>query len=241
MTATQARHATREQKAMKIARILVDFLPPGDLDGLRCLDVGSGNGVIARELARHFRRMIGLEFDRGRLDGLSGRGLSGPPAYVQADGMQIPFGNSTFEVVVCAQMYEHVACAERLADEVWRILRPGGICFFSGPNRLALIEDHYKLPFLSWLPLPWADRYLCTARGIPHYDIMPLTYWQLKHLWRRFEIIDRTAAILRSPEEYGVLHSKLRPIRRFLPLLIMLVPMLPNFNWILRKLDDGSN
>jgi len=44
-------------------------------------------------------------------------------------------------------------------------------------SRLALIEPHYRLPFLSWLPRPLATAYLrLSGRGSSYEGIRFLTY-----------------------------------------------------------------
>jgi SAM-dependent methyltransferase len=45
--------------------------------------------------------------------------------------------------------------SEALLDEVWRVLKPGGLAYLACPNRYSLVEPHYRLPFLSWFPVRW--------------------------------------------------------------------------------------
>jgi SAM-dependent methyltransferase len=135
-------------------------------------------------------------------------------------------------------VYEHVSDQQLLADEIYRVLKPGGVVFFSGPNRLAVIEDHYGLPFLSWLSLPLANAYLrITGKG-NCYEENPLTLNQLKSLWRRFEVEDLTITMIQQPAVFG-LEREMRGVRWISaiprPILALLRPFFPNFNWLLRK------
>ncbi len=226
--------AHREQKADKILAVLQDFL--GDLSGLRCLDIGCNRGVIAVRLAEAFGSVIGVDLE---VPELHRAWIEEPRAnlrFVHADGSRLPFSAGHFDVIVCAQVYEHMQAQQALAAEVWRVLRPGGVCFFSGPNRWTLIEEHYWLPFLSWLPAPLADRYVRLFRGQPRYDVWPLSYWQLRSLWRNFRVHDYTVPMLKSPERFGLTMKLLRWLR-YLPtgLLKLLLPIVPNYNWILVK------
>ena len=41
--------------------------------------------------------------------------------------------------------------------EIGRVLRPGGACLTSAPNRFAFRDAHYHLPGINWLPRPWAE------------------------------------------------------------------------------------
>mgnify|MGYP005847909837 CR=1 FL=1 len=159
---------SRQAKADKILAILRAAL--GDrLASCRCLDIGCASGLITRGLAPHLRWAIGLEYDPqavARMDATGADNL----LFLQGDAAHLPLPDDAVDLVVCAQVYEHVGDAQALAAEVERVLRPGGVCFFSGPNRLDPIERHYGLPFVSWLPRPLADAYL---RGAPAHLLGP--------------------------------------------------------------------
>lgn len=49
-------------------------------------------------------------------------------------------------------------------------------------NRWTLIEPHFKLPFLSWLPRAQRDRYLRLAGRGDHYDCDPPSHAELEAL-----------------------------------------------------------
>src|SRR3546814_13212696 len=74
---------------------------------------------------------------------------------------------------------EHVGNADAQRHhlvEIRRVLAPDGVVYFAAPNRWRLVEPHFRLPFLSWLPHPASDRYLrLMCRGI-HYDFHPPSY-----------------------------------------------------------------
>jgi SAM-dependent methyltransferase len=158
--------------------------------------------------------------------------------YIRGDGCELPMADGAVDLVLCAQVYEHVADAERMAAEIHRVLRPGGICLFSGPNRLDPLERHYGLPFLSWMPRHWADAYVRLAGRGDAYRERPRTYWGLKRLWRGFERRDLTPEMIRYPMTYHCQDElgKLSWVSR-LPgwLLRLLAPFYPNYNWVLIK------
>jgi hypothetical protein len=87
------------------------------------------------------------------------------------------------------------------------------------PNRLWPREVHYGLPFLSWLPLPLANRYLrWSGRGTDYTDASyARTYWSLRrHLnthdwtWRFTLPADPTSTHLGTPLHYRVGMAALR-------------------------------
>jgi SAM-dependent methyltransferase len=210
-----------------------------DLGSLACLDIGCSRGLITKHLAPRFGVTLGIEHDA---QALAHAAPSAAPllGFVRGDGQSLPIQDGAVDVVVCAQVYEHVDDVEALLSEIWRVLKPGGVCFFSGPNRLFPWEFHARLPFVHWLPYAWARacvRLLGRGKG---YDVRPLALWTLRRRLGRFAIQDLTVAMVRDPdlfscgEELG--HS--RWLGR-LPesLLRAMLPLVPNFNWILIKAE----
>jgi hypothetical protein len=50
------------------------------------------------------------------------------------------------------------------------------------PNRWQLVEPHYRLAFLSWLPPAWRTPYLRLRHRGSHYDCRPLSVPQVEAL-----------------------------------------------------------
>jgi SAM-dependent methyltransferase len=228
--------ANRAAKADKILIILHNALGD-DLSHWRAVDIGCASGLITRALAPHLRWILGVEYAADELrqaDATSQPNL----LLVQGDGAALPLPAASVDLALCSQVYEHVADADALAAEVYRVLTPGGVCFFSGPNRLDPIERHHGLPLLSWLPRPLADAYVRLAGRGDAYRERSRTYWGLRRLWRCFAIEDYTLAALRQPQAYHLASEmgRLAWLGR-LPvwLLRMLRPLYPNSNWVLRK------
>jgi SAM-dependent methyltransferase len=194
--------------------------------------------VIASQLSHAFGSVVGLDLAMDGSTQVWREQTRAGLAFVGGDGTQLPFPSAAFDVVVCAQVYEHVQAQHALAAEIYRVLCPGGVCFFSGPNKYALVDEHYWLPFLSWLPATLADRYVWLVRGKERYDVWPSSYSRLRALWKDFEIHDYTMHILRAPEKHGVSRWKaVMWLTRRLPdsVLRLLLPLVPNYNWILVK------
>ena len=191
----------REKKARKILAVLSDYFR-GSLHSLNVLDLGCAGGIMTHVLAPHFKGIVGTDVDLNALE-YARNAETGLAVFFPSDAMNLPFKNDLFDVVICAHVYEHVPDPERLMQEIHRVLRRQGVCFFAAGNRLRLVEPHYRLPFLSVLSPPLADRYLRISGKGSHYDEKHLTYWGLKRLVSEFQVFDYTKKILQDPEKYS--------------------------------------
>jgi len=223
----------RKQKAEKIRWVLTNFAP-FDLASATCLDVGCSSGMMTAALASLFRHTYGLDFDSLALASTQPEDRV-EVSYLRGDAMGMPLPDASIDVVICAQVYEHVPDDTRLFPEIFRVLAPGGIVFFSGPNWLFPVEPHYFLPFLHWFPLKYAGAYLqLMGLGESYYE-RSRTIWGLRRLFANFEILDVTRPLLQTD---FLIHSP--GLRQQLlampePAWQVLLPLLPNFNWVLRK------
>jgi SAM-dependent methyltransferase len=229
-------YSSRPQKAQKIGRILQDFLGAGrDLAALRCLDLGCSIGVISTHLAGVFGEVIGLDPLRETMQIAPRINPGSKAAFLQGDGLRLPFGDAMFDVIVCAQVYEHTVDPNQLAAEIRRTLKPGGCCFFSGPNRLWPVEYHYHWLMLHWLPRAWVDSY-CQRRYGKGYDLVLYNYWQLQSLWQGFEREDYSLRLIYESEHF-LGSARLQRWARLVPrpLASLLRFIVPNHNWVLIK------
>lgn len=98
--------------------------------GERVLEVGSGLGLLAAEVAGAVGdsgRVVGLEYSEAQLAKAreAGRGR-GNLELVRGDAHRLPFEDGSFDLVYCRYLLEHVADPGRVLIEMRRVLRPGG-------------------------------------------------------------------------------------------------------------------
>lgn len=227
----------REKKAHTMRAVLQDHFG-SRLDRLDLIDVGASTGAIPHALARSFRTAVGIDIDRPAL-GHAVQTLFRPNLFfAAADAMDLCFAAECFDVVICAQVYEHVPDADSLMAEIHRVLKPGGVCYFAAGNRLQVMEPHYRLPFLSWLPRSLSHRYVRLTGKAPFYYERHLFYPGLKRLVRHFRRIDYTAMLIENPSRYGL--SYMLPEGKAKTKLARLVvryfyPLCPGYIWLLEK------
>jgi len=190
----------RTQKFEKIISVLKDFHPRTQC--LNCLDIGCSSGIITSLLGNHFRMSIGMDIDQEAIHYAQNHSSSPHAQFLIADSMALSFRNNSIDVIVCNHVYEHVPYADKMMDEVYRVLKEDGFCYFSAGNKYKVIEGHYGLPFLSWVPKSLAHLYLkMTGEGDFYYE-EHRSLRELKQLVKRFRIHDYTLSIIRNPEKF---------------------------------------
>lgn len=227
-------------RARRIQRILEEF---GDirLAGARVLDLGASHLLIARGLAQCGADVVGVDVDHRALAHGMAEAEANPGLWlcaVAGSGMSLPFADSVFDVVVCNHVYEHVPNPDTLVVEIKRVLREGGVCYFAGGHKYQIMEPHYRLPFLSWLPKRWSGGWLRWARLADHYDIQFLTQPKLRQLLGVFDNArNLTPDLLARASEFRIGAGWLQTLVARLPrrLLAVLARLSPTHLWLLTK------
>jgi len=233
----------RIQKAGKVISVLEDFL--GDLKGLWLLDISCSTGIMAYEYSLKVGSVKGIDIDKAAVEFASEHKCRENVEYLVMDAMNAGFKTDTFDILVCNQTYEHVPDANKLLDEIYRVLKPNGVCYFGATNRLSFFEQHYgKLPLLSVIPKPMAHLYLRVLGRARYYYETHLTLWGLEKIVSRFKVIDYTQKVVQDPVRFnatdmiipGGLNQKIS-----LVLLRHVYWLFPGYIWLLRKPSSQNN
>jgi SAM-dependent methyltransferase len=223
---------SRRRKAAKIASVLEHFLARDSLRGLRLLDIGCSGGIVANELHERGAMVIGADIDVPGLAGAQAR-YGDRVSFLCTDGERLPLATGTVDVVVLNHIYEHVVDPEVLAAEVARVLAPNGVAYLGLGNRLGVMEPHYRLPFLSWLPRPLAHRYVRAFGRAGRYHERFRTRRGLRRLFGALDIWDYTLPVLADPHRFGAREEVPGMVSRSpAAVLAAMVPLIPTYIWI---------
>ena len=225
---------SREAKAEKIKAILER---ERELRGATLLEIGVGSGVIAARLAE----FVGAEGAVWGVDVRDSRVHTTGFRFVLTADTALPFSDETFDVVLSNHVIEHVGGRrDQLAhlSEIARVLKKDGVAYLATPNRWTLLEPHFKLPLLSWLPARARTPYVRLARKGRLYDCEPLRRVELLELCGEAGLVvaDRTLEAIRvTPQVEDVSGWARRLADAPDPVHRVLLPIVPAFILVLRR------
>jgi SAM-dependent methyltransferase len=230
---------SRLAKAEKIAR-LVRLVRP--LAGARILDIGAGSGQIASSLAA----AAGANGEVWAVDTHDQRRTTEGYEFKLVTDTQLPFRDGFFDVVVSNHVIEHVGDrADQMNHlaEIRRVLRPDGVVYLAVPNRWVVIEPHFRLPLLSWLPDRWRTAYIRVTRRGDRYDCNIPTRRVAIGLFGSASLdhSEVTIAALRAMTDVERPSLPVRLISRVPERLLgLLLPAIPTMVFLLRKKNTAS-
>jgi len=110
------------------------YIDWADLD---VLDLGCAGGFMAEALAERGARVTGIDPAADAIDAARAHARAGGKriAYDVGIGEALPYGDDSFDAVVCVDVLEHVSNLTLVLAEVSRVLRPGGLFLFDTINR----------------------------------------------------------------------------------------------------------
>jgi len=142
----------RQQEYRQLAREAVSLgVPPGG----RVLDVGTGPGFVAIEVARLLRgtgcEVVGMDLSSAMLalaaEKAEKRGLNGMLTWRHGDAKAMPFDNGAFDLIVCNDSLHHWEDPLPAFDEIARVLKPDGNFVVHDLKRLR----KWTARLVSWL------------------------------------------------------------------------------------------
>jgi 2-polyprenyl-6-hydroxyphenyl methylase/3-demethylubiquinone-9 3-methyltransferase len=170
------------------------------LSGREVLDVGCGGGILSEGMARHGAQVLGIDLGEAHLRVAELHTLE---TGVEVDYRLVAVETlaeerpASFDLVTCMEMLEHVPDPASVVRACARLVRPGGLVFFSTLNRnlksyaLAIVAAEYLLGMLPRGTHDYArfvrpselDVWARTA-GLTTTDITGMTYNPLTATYR---------------------------------------------------------
>lgn len=152
----------------------------------------------------------------------------------------IPYPNAYFDAAVLANVFEHIPpdARQRSLDEIYRVLRPGGVLAGQIPNPYFPIESHSRLPFMGFLPISLQRRYWRISPVPWEHDFFVVT---MRHL-RRHAVASGFRVAHSNPFNYPpeAIPRRVRPIARMAAPLMRVYPWAWRFVLIKPDRDASS-
>ncbi len=116
----------------KNSDVLTDTL---DLKDKRVIDIGSGDGTLARTLTRLGARVSGIECNPKQLEKARSAEQAGDETYHEGVGENLPFETSSADIVIFFNSLHHIDIEQQVPAlmEAARVLRPGGLVYIAEP------------------------------------------------------------------------------------------------------------
>ncbi|MGB8646322.1 MAG: methyltransferase domain-containing protein [Anaerolineae bacterium] len=182
----------------------------------RVLDLGAGMGGFAVALARTERQVVAMDYNlayceitrtRARRYGLNLPALKGA-------GEALPFANTAFGILTCWDVVEHVQDPEKLLSEIARVLQPDGRAFITVINRYALVDPHYHLRFINWLPRPLAEKYIGWRQRTKKTPLQDKQKLSEMHYYTYGAAVQLAARFGFETQDLNALHSRFNRLPR---------------------------
>lgn len=137
-----ARELIRRRSAADCAGFLLNYLKPG----MNLLDCGCGEGTITVDLAAMVApgRTVGIDMARGAIE--RGRQLARERGqtnlrFESGSVYALPFADASFDVVFSHALFEHLTDRRKALQEIWRVLKPGGLVGLRSPDNGAILFE----------------------------------------------------------------------------------------------------
>lgn len=134
----------------------------------RVLDVGTGEGQVARYISSGDRTVVGVDPFSAQISEAVRRG--GGIAYLQAGADALPVADESFDAAVACLVFEHIDNLDASIAEIARVLRPGG--------RFVFLLNH---PLLQTPGSGWIDDQMIDP---------PEQYWRVGEYLQEKETVE---------------------------------------------------
>jgi 2-polyprenyl-6-hydroxyphenyl methylase / 3-demethylubiquinone-9 3-methyltransferase len=109
-------------------------------EGKSALEVGCGGGILTEEISCLGFSTTGIDPSLKSITTASEHAIVNGLKinYINGTGEALPFPDSTFDIVFCCDVLEHVQHLGKVISEISRVLKPGGVFIYDTFNRTFL-------------------------------------------------------------------------------------------------------
>jgi len=170
-----------------------------NFSGQKVLDVGVGNGYVLSKYAQEGAKVwgvditetaIGLCRKRFKLFGLRG-------GFLVANAEELPFQNESFDCVCSMGVLHHTPDAAKAADEIFRVLKPGGRLIVMVYHRNSVLY-RFKLPLMSLATGKPVQQLVNEVDGVGNPKGNVFSRDELRRLLKKFRDLDLFVGLLQG-------------------------------------------
>lgn len=118
------------------------FIPPAGKDSI-CLDHGCGGGEMRSYIESFDYEYVGVDDESGVTTKQGGGNKFSGGADYLCDLHRLPFAENTFKFGVSYSVFEHLQNPFVAAEELYRVMQPGGVCFVAVGSILPFHMDSF--------------------------------------------------------------------------------------------------
>lgn len=121
---------------------VVDLIPQNS--SLKILDIGSGDGVLSWLIYKKTKSQVtGIDTDKLSLKLAKNKfkQLEIKAKFKKANAYKLPFKKNSFDLVVSAEVIEHLSNTKKYLSEITRVLKPKGKAIITTPIKLSEIPE----------------------------------------------------------------------------------------------------
>lgn len=156
--------------------------------GQRALDVGTGTGHFALDLAALGLVVVGADLSPEMLSVARAKGQD--VRLLRGDAAALPFAPAAFDLVLSVTVLEFVANAQRAVVEMWRAVRPGGKLVVGVLNALS--------------PWAWARRREARTQQTPFSHARFFWPWEFVRLMSTLGPVTWSSSVFIGPNGAGL-------------------------------------
>lgn len=170
-----------ELKIMPWHKSVLSELQTRNLENLRVLEVGCGNGDFSNYLSLNTNKLdiTGVDFSNESIKIANEKKISFGALtsnFEVADAENLPFDNESFDLILSCECLEHVPNPQKMIEEIYRVLKKGGQIILTTENYSNAYA--YYIAYLKFRKIDFDSG--SSTQPIEHFFV----FWKVKKMFR---------------------------------------------------------